>query len=570
MQLDNRNFAGHNKIKTQARLMNNSRFSSLIYRIIGKPERWHEDYIDVMNQILDETDSFDDPYNFTELEVGDQIISSLKSSSEALTVFNTLLDKSRFKMIILDEQLKPIYHNQNAEELYNSLLAPNDREKLHPGLLSVIAKAPQSSKANNKKALVAIDYQDENGDQIYLRTIQNQLANKPSPTLFHILMVLDQSHQHNELNPDLIEKYELTDKEQMVLRGLIHGRSIKEIAQESYISDNTVKTHLKSIFRKTDTNSQTSVVRLILTHESQILDSYFEADIVSSGAFDGNTNDKVVSLKDGLEVAYCDYGPKNGRPLIVFHSGYGCRLSVPPDFERYCVEANRRIIIPDRPGTGKTPFTKGHPEGWNERLHEFIDLLELKEYDILGSILGAQMAICFALTCDSRLKKIILNAPIFINNKADTRHLTGILAPSARLVKASSRFAREIYELWLKSVTLNLGTHYKSMLESSLGSAEREQFMHDGTFKLLIDVFKEGASNSIEGMSNEMVFCLSPMNVNLKSIKVPVDVWYGTEDQRLTLEGVKDITKDFQDLRLNVREGYSEHIYYALFPEIIA
>ena len=99
--------------------MNNSRFSSLIYRIIGKPDRWHEDYLDVMNQILDETDSFDEPYNFTELEVGDRIVSTLKQSSEALNAVNALLDKSCFKVIILDQYLKPLHYNKNAEGLFS-------------------------------------------------------------------------------------------------------------------------------------------------------------------------------------------------------------------------------------------------------------------------------------------------------------------------------------------------------------------------------------------------------------------------------------------------------------------
>ncbi|MBX2838511.1 MAG: LuxR C-terminal-related transcriptional regulator, partial [Gammaproteobacteria bacterium] len=330
--------------------MNNSRFSSLIYRIIGKPERWHDDYIDMMHQILDETESFDDPYNFSELAVGDQIISQLKASNEALAAFNTLLDKSRFKMIILDDQLQPIYHNRNAEELFEYVLSPSDRKQLRPGLARQIQEMPRAKQNNKKNTLQALDFFDQNGEQIYLRTIQSQVDQQAAPNDFIILMALDQSHEHNELNADLIAKYELTEKEQMVLRGLIHGKSIKEIAADSFVSDNTVKTHLKSIFRKTDTNSQTAVVGMILTHESQILDSYFESDIGGTGIFESNTRDRSVTLTDGLVITYCEYGPADGRPLLVFHSGYGCRLSVPMDHEEACQRHNRRVIIPDRPG----------------------------------------------------------------------------------------------------------------------------------------------------------------------------------------------------------------------------
>ena len=551
--------------------MNNSQFSTLIYRIIGKPERWHEDYIDVMHQVLDETESFDDPYNFNELAVGDQIISQVKSSSEALTAFNTLLDKSRFKMIILDDQLQPIYHNRNAEELYGFVLSPADRNKIKPGLAKQIVSMPSADQDNKHNTLHALEFTDPNGEQLYFRSIQSQIDQTTAPKQFHVLMALDRQHQNDELNPDLIAQYELTIKEQLVIKGLIHGKSIKEIANDSFVSDNTVKTHLKSIFRKTGTNSQTAVVGMILTHESQIMDSYFESDI---GAVDlGNdfiNEDKTLTLSDGHTITYRDYGPKDGRPLIVFHSGYGCRLSVPPEYAAICEKHNRRVIIPDRPGVGRTPFIEGHPQGWNQRFTEIIDQLGLEEFDLLGSILGAQLAANYAVHADERLKKLILCAPIVVNSKAHAKLLTGILNPTARMAQASKRALRELYGLWLKSVTLNLGTHYRSMLKSSMGSAEVEQFKQDGTMELLIDVFREGASLGLEGISHEMVYCVSPMRLDLKQISADIEVWIGTEDKRMTVEGLKEILQDFPPHKLNIREGYSEHIYYALFDEIIA
>ncbi|MEM7357889.1 MAG: alpha/beta fold hydrolase [Pseudomonadota bacterium] len=550
--------------------MNNARFSSLIYRIIGKPERWDDD-LEMMYQILDETESFDEPYNFSELAVGDRIISRIKQDSEALTVFNTLLDRSRFKMIILDENLKPIYHNKNAESLFNHILSPNDKEKVQPGLAKLIREISDASKVTNNRNLLALEYFDENGDQIYLRSIHSQVDGNPDVTQIHTLLVLDRSHEQNELNADLIAKYELTDKEQMVLRGLIHGKSIKEIAEESFISDNTVKTHLKAIFRKTDTNSQTSVVRLILTHESQILDSYFESEIGTAGGAEADSKDLEMVLSSGHKIAYCEYGPADGRPLIMCHSGYGCRLSVPHNHEEILQRTNRRLIIPDRSGTGKSPYIEGHPHGWNERLYEFITKLGIEEYDMLGSVLGSQMAINYAAGIeDDRLKRIILSSPVVINERSHTKYLTGIMSPGARLVQASKRFARELYELWLKSVTLNLDTHYRGMLENSSGSAEKELFEKTGTFELMVDIFKEGARHSLDGISNDMVFCIAPMKHDLSKIKVPIDVWYGTEDQRLSLEGVKTILEKLPTHTLHVREGYSEHIYFALFEEIIA
>ena len=548
--------------------MSNLRFSNLIYRIIGQPERWHDDFLDIMNQVIDETDSFDDPENFSELEVGDQIISRMHSSNETLAAFHTLLDTSRFKLIILDQKLTPIYHNHIAEQLIQHLSNTSDGNTLNAGLTKLIKEAPKTSQQDY---LHALDFQDENGDAIYLRTIKGGAVGDEQPVIFNFLLVPDLSRKQNDLNPDLIQKFKLTAKEQKVLRNLIHGMSIKQIAVESFVSENTVKSHLKAIFRKTGTNSQADVIRLILTHESRILDSYFDSSTVVAGAIDDiSDQDKKITLADGNQIVYRDYGPKNGRPLIVFHNGFGCRVTIPNGWQEILHRTNRRIIIPDRPGFGKSPFIKQHPIGWNQRFSSFVDKLEIDHYDILGTVLGCHMAISYAAEQDPRLGKVILASPVIVNEKKHAKYLTGILAPSARLVGASKRFAREIYLLWLKSITLNIRTHYRSMLESSLGRVEKEQFAKDSTLELIIDGFTEGSSVSLDGISHEMVYCMSPLKADLASIGNAVELWYGSEDDRISQKGVEAIASQLPNSTLIVREGYSEHIYYALFEEMIA
>jgi len=201
---------------------------------------------------------------------------------------------------------------------------------------------------------------------------------------------------------------------------------------------------------------------------------------------------------------------------------------------------------------------------------EFIDTLEIESYELLGSVFGSVFALCYAAVADERLTKVNLASPVFVNEKDERRHLTGILAPTTRLVKASKRFAREIYELWLKSVTLNLATHYRSMLIESFGDEERTQFLSDKTIDLMVEGFQEGSIQSLKGISNEMVFCISPRRVDLSKINVPVNLWWGTQDNRISLEGVENLASKLSDANIIVKEGYSEHIYYSLFEEIIS
>jgi DNA-binding NarL/FixJ family response regulator len=58
----------------------------------------------------------------------------------------------------------------------------------------------------------------------------------------------------------------LTPREHLVLAQLRHGHPNKVIARKLGVSENTVKTHLKSIFRKADVGSREQAIELARRH----------------------------------------------------------------------------------------------------------------------------------------------------------------------------------------------------------------------------------------------------------------------------------------------------------------
>jgi DNA-binding NarL/FixJ family response regulator len=58
------------------------------------------------------------------------------------------------------------------------------------------------------------------------------------------------------LSPEFIEKYGLTEREVEIAKALLEGKSNREIGDSLYISVPTVKTHLSTIYRKTDTSNR--------------------------------------------------------------------------------------------------------------------------------------------------------------------------------------------------------------------------------------------------------------------------------------------------------------------------
>jgi len=57
---------------------------------------------------------------------------------------------------------------------------------------------------------------------------------------------------------------ELSERERQVLQCMANGRSNKEIGQVLYISENTVKAHVKSILTKLDAIGRTEAIAIAL------------------------------------------------------------------------------------------------------------------------------------------------------------------------------------------------------------------------------------------------------------------------------------------------------------------
>ena len=69
------------------------------------------------------------------------------------------------------------------------------------------------------------------------------------------------AHQKNL--DQLFEGAKLTPQERRIVRLLLQGKSNQSITQELYVSINTLKTHLKNIYRKTETKNRRELIDLI-------------------------------------------------------------------------------------------------------------------------------------------------------------------------------------------------------------------------------------------------------------------------------------------------------------------
>ncbi|MBY4897139.1 LuxR C-terminal-related transcriptional regulator [Cupriavidus sp. AU9028] len=66
---------------------------------------------------------------------------------------------------------------------------------------------------------------------------------------------------------ELATRYGLTRAESRALHGIVAGLSIDQMAEEAYVSRETIRSQMKSLYAKTGTNSMTDILRLALLRD---------------------------------------------------------------------------------------------------------------------------------------------------------------------------------------------------------------------------------------------------------------------------------------------------------------
>lgn len=94
----------------------------------------------------------------------------------------------------------------------------------------------------------------------------SELANMVDGIPVYVAIYLNDPARPLAISPESIgQLYGLTRTESQIAIAMVNGMSVEEIAQAHARSINTVRTQVRALFHKTNTNSQTDLIRLLLT-----------------------------------------------------------------------------------------------------------------------------------------------------------------------------------------------------------------------------------------------------------------------------------------------------------------
>ncbi|MCC5968508.1 MAG: helix-turn-helix transcriptional regulator [Pararhodobacter sp.] len=159
-------------------------------------------------------------------------------------------------------------------------------------------------------------------------------------------------------NEVLEDAFDLTPTEIEIVRGLTEQGSIAEIARHRGRSVDTIRAQLKSILFKTETHSQTELMRLIWSALDMIRSpAVSETD---DGAPLSRGQKTLATLEynrlmqaDGRQISYLKLGDPAGRPVVYLSLDLGLSRW-PASAEREAARRGICVIVPVRPGYGVT------------------------------------------------------------------------------------------------------------------------------------------------------------------------------------------------------------------------
>lgn len=173
-------------------------------------------------------------------------------------VYENALDRLPQGMVIADLDGRIVYRNRAA--LRDCVRPSVDGRTVEADPVSqAIAVVSSQFRSDGKR--VSVQKIDHGRNRLLLKTFR--LADRADSTVT-LIFSLNEQTDHRLPNLSI-----LTEREQEIAQLVSEGLTTKQIASRAFISDNTVKQHLKRIFTKTDVSNRAELVQLIWRSTSQ-------------------------------------------------------------------------------------------------------------------------------------------------------------------------------------------------------------------------------------------------------------------------------------------------------------
>lgn len=347
----------------------------------------------------------------------------------------------------------------------------------------------------------------------------------------------------NNLKNLLQNQFVLTNRELELLQGLSELGTLDHLVRRSNRSKNTLRTQIKSIFRKMNVRSQTEVMQSValLAHFCDVLGYTEITKNVSFVIGDIQT----FKLSKNVEVPVHFIGPEDGRPILFIHGMFdGVTVNKPvlEALERY----NLRLVSPIRPNFGLGPAEeniKNIPAIVSEQFVELVEKIDLEKVVLMGHMSGSIFS--FRAAKDLGKKAIgIVNVSGGVPILSTKQNAKQSMRQKAFFYTA--RFTPAIFPTLMRAAMAQLDSSgpYKVMLDMyAEGTKDREVIKDTDIAEVVADGYRFTIAQGYKGFEADAYQVVRNWSEFVKGTTQPVLLIHGAHDHVVSIEAVEQFAQ---------------------------
>ena len=237
----------------------------------------------------------------------------------------------------------------------------------------------------------------------------------------------------------------------------------------------------------------------------------------------------TVSLPDGRELAYEEYGVASGFPVLSFHGGLSSRLDAAPAHDA-AVGLGIRLVSPDRPGMGLSTYQKGRRLlDWTDDVVHLTSALDIDEFAVMGWSAGGPYAAACAARLPGRVTATaLLSSAVPLDQYGTTR---GLSFEDRALLLLCQRTPWLASALMKVSIVNASNARLLRAVMRSFPAADRTVLTEWGPPDHPLAFVREAMRQGTEGCVQDYRIFGAPWGFSLEEIRVPVQIWEGADDR---------------------------------------
>lgn len=266
--------------------------------------------------------------------------------------------------------------------------------------------------------------------------------------------------------------------------------------------------------------------------------------------------DKIITLKNGLNVGLLEFGDLNSNNILFYLHGFpGCRFE-PLFIKNYAIKNKIKVISIDRIGYGNSSFYKELTiKNFADIFKELLNELNIDSFNILAVSGGSPYFAGVLNKLQDRVKKAILVSGLApINNSKVLNSLKGankfFLKLGLRFPTIASFFVKIIASFWRFSPKIMILWCKFFMSKSDIKLLN----LKDNN-KYIKNVFYEATKNGINGIMKDFELYLKDWDINFSNIMTKVDIFHGDDDPYVSYEMGKYLHTLYQNSTFTTLNG---------------